>query len=161
VNPLLFKAHPLLHRTVSLFTDPGAQDLGQVSALISIYLVLNLAWCELFRLTARITVGVTPSRPAGYLLAFPALLAYLPIVLTVWSDVLAHQFRLEDRALLLFVLLVAVQLVAALCGVLLREPADGEPIGLPAGLNLALAGLLAALPFGLIVLALNDAMRVL
>lgn len=161
MNPLLYKAHPLLYRTVDLFIEPGAYTAPEIAALLLVYLSLNVIWCEIFRRLWKQSTGLVPTRHLAYRIALPSLVGYLPIMLTVTNDILHHQFRFADRALLVFVLFVVVQMLTvfhAVCMALRRAFLVSD---LQAGFTLSLALLLSALPFSLAVMGLESAVHLL
>lgn len=160
MNPLLFKAHPLLYLSVDLLIRPSAYSVDDFSRLILIYLVINLLWTVALRLAVQRTVGIrlTPFRAYG--LALPSTVVYAPLMLTVSSDILSHAFRLEERYILLFAITVAAQMLAALYGVGIRFDRTGQPIGVRAGIVVSLSLLLASIPLSLLLLGLNAVFRV-
>jgi hypothetical protein len=160
VNPLLFKAHPLLYLSVDLLIRPSAYSVDDVSRLILIYLVINLLWTAVLRLAVRRTVGIRLTLPRAYGLALPSAVVYTPLMLTVSSDILAHAFRLEERYILIFVIAVAAQMLGALYGVGIHFDRTGRPIGIRAGLGVALCLLLASLPLSVLLLGLNAVVRI-
>lgn len=160
MNPLLFKAHPLLYLSVDLLIRPSAYSVDDVSRLILIYLVINLLWTAVLRLAVRRTVGIRLTLPRAYGLALPSAVVYTPLMLTVSSDILAHAFRLEERYILIFVIAVAAQMLGALYGVGIHFDRTGRPIGIRAGLSVALCLLLASLPLSVLLLGLNAVVRI-
>ncbi|HYE36715.1 hypothetical protein [Methylocaldum sp.] len=161
MNPLLYKAHPLLYLSVDLLIHPSAHPVDDFSRLILIYLVINLLWMAAFRLAVRRTVGIRLTPLSAYGLALPSALFYAPLMLTVLNDVLAHAFRLEERYILIFVIAVAAQMLAALYAAVIRFDRTGQPIGVRAGIAISLFLLLSSIPFGFLLLGLNAALRII
>lgn len=154
MNPLLYKAHPLLNATIRLLAGGETVGFQNASALLLTYLAINLPFSMLLAHRARRSLHIRLRFSVAYLLALPGAVLYTPMVLTLLSDVVNHAFHLEDRFLLLFALLVATVLLAALFAVALRYR-NGNPVGLEAGLFLALTLLLASAPYALALLALD------
>lgn len=161
MNPLLFKAHPLQALTISLLIDPGAHGWSDYATVILVYLVLNLGWSEIFRLSLRHIVGFTPSRHQAYVRALPSLLCLLPVLLTVLRDVIHHDFRLADRALLLFILFVAVQMLTVYHAAVIARHLRVREMEFSSGLALSLGLLLLAIPYGLATLGLNAWLKII
>jgi hypothetical protein len=160
MNPLLYKAHPLLFLTVDLFANPAAHSIGDWARLSAIYLALNLAWTPLLLLGAKKAVGFAPSLARAYGLALPALVFYLPLIVTLLSDVLAHEFRYVERFIPVFCVFVASQMLTVFYGSMLKYPRNGRPIGLGDGFAISLFLLLVSLPMGLVFLWLNGALKI-
>ncbi|CAI8886211.1 hypothetical protein [Methylocaldum szegediense] len=161
MNPLLFKAHPLLYRSVDLLIRPSAYTVDDFSRLILIYLVIALLWTAALRFALRRMLGISLTPLRTYGLALPAAVAYAPLMLTVSSDVLAHAFRLEERYILLFTIAVAVQMLAALYGVCFRFNQTGRPIGIRGGLAVSLFLFVASIPFSFLLLGVNAVLHVI
>ncbi len=161
MNPLLYKAHPVLHLTVDMLINPGAHSLGEACQLILFYLAVNITWTPWLMWGLKKTVGFSPSFPLVYGLGLPALLFYLPTMLTLLSDVLAHEFRLTDRFILVFCVFIASQMLSAFYGVAIKRPHDGKAIGLRDGLTISLFLWLGSLPTGLALLGLNAALKII
>lgn len=160
MNPLLFKAHPLLYRTVDLLLHPGGYSVPEVAFLLAVFLGINQLWTLGLWLAVQRLAEVRLSLPASYGLALPACLFYAPLLMTVLGDVLDHGFRLEERAILIFVLVVGSQMLGAIYGLAIRTR-QGKPVGIAIGLAISLALFLASLPFGLLLLWFNSIFRVL
>jgi hypothetical protein len=160
VNPLLFKAHPLLYLTVDLLTRPSAHSVDDFSRLILIYLAIALFWMAALRLAVRRAARVRLTPLHAYGLAIPAAMCYTPLMLTVSNDILAHAFRLEERYILIFVIAVAAQMLGAVYGFGVRFERTGRSIGLRAGLAVSLFLLLASVPFSFLLLGINALFRV-
>ncbi|MDD5034021.1 MAG: hypothetical protein PHE55_04620 [Methylococcaceae bacterium] len=156
MNPLLYKAHPLLYLTVDLLSNPTAHTAKEFGYLALIYLTVNLVWTPCLVLAAKKSAGFAPSLAMAYLLALPSLLLYLPLILTILGDVIAHEFRFSERFIPVFCLLLATQMMAALFAVSLKHPLTRRPIGLQNGLTISLFLLLLSLPLGLMLLGLNS-----
>lgn len=152
MNPFLFNAHPLLAATIGLLTDPAGHSLSQAALLMLFYLGANLAWATVLALILREAAHLRPRPAIVYAMAFPALIAYLPITLTVLQDILAHTFSMADRFIPVFSLAIAASMLGALYGLAFRYPRSGEPIGLNTGFAISLAMLLATLPLALALL---------
>ncbi len=161
MNPLLYKAHPLLYITVDLLANPSAHSLREAALPTLIYLAVNLVWTPGLWWGVKKAVGVAPSIPLAYLLALPALIFYLGPMLTVLADVLAHEFHFADRFILVFCLFVAAQMLGVFYAVAIRNPGDGGAIGLPDGMAVALLLWLLSLPTGLVFLVLNAEWKIL
>jgi hypothetical protein len=159
MNPLLFKAHPLLRLSVELLTDPAAHGLGAYAKLISIYALVTVGWAGCLVGMAGRMAGLRLSWWRAYLLSAPALL-YIPAMITVLDDVVKQEFRLADRVILLVTLAVLAQMLAAWFGLAVRYR-SGEPLGLSQGLAIALALLLLAIPCCLLLLGLDSAFTIL
>ncbi|MCU0735071.1 MAG: hypothetical protein MUF20_06040 [Methylotetracoccus sp.] len=154
MNPFLFKSHPLLHATIGLLTGAEAFSFRQIITLAATYLALNVPLAVLLARRVVKAVHVRLRFRAAYLLALPATVLYLPIGLTLLSDVVHHTFLLDHRFLFLFALLVATVLIAALFGIALHYR-NGDPVGSETGLILALTIFLACIPYGLVLLGLD------
>lgn len=161
MNPLLFKAHPLLELTVALVMNPRGHSLGEFWLLVSIYLIVNLAWAGLLMKAVRWNAGFAPPYWHAYFLALPSLIFYLPLMLTLLSDVLAHDFHFSQRYILIFTFLIALHMLGAAYGVLIGHPRHRRVIGLHLGLMVALTLLLLSLPLGLLMLGLNAWLTIL
>ena len=160
MNPLLYKAHPLLSLTVDLLANPAAHSLREATRLTLIYLALNLIWAAWLWWGVKKTTGFAPSIPLAYLLALPALLCYQAAMLTVLGDVIAHQFHFADRFILVFCLFVAAQMLGVLYAVLIRHPQQGTPLGLADGLGVSLFMWLLSLPVSLALLGLDLVVKI-
>lgn len=161
MNPLLFKAHPLLYRSVDLLIRPSAYTVDDFSRLILIYLIIALLWTAALRLALRRLLGISLPLLRTYGLSLPAAVAYAPLMLTVSSDILAHAFRLEERYILLFTIAVAAQMLGALYGACFRFDRTGRPIGVRAGLAVSLFLLVASIPFSFLLLGVNAILPVI
>ena len=157
MNPLLFKAHPLLYRSVDLLIRPSAYTVDDFSRLILIYLIIALLWTAALRRL----LGISLPLLRTYGLSLPAAVAYAPLMLTVSSDILAHAFRLEERYILLFTIAVAAQMLGALYGACFRFDRTGRPIGVRAGLAVSLFLLVASIPFSFLLLGVNAILPVI
>jgi hypothetical protein len=158
MNPLLYKAHPLLHLTVDLLANPAAHSLREAARPALVYLAVNLAFAPGLWWGAK-KAGGAPSLGLAYLLALPAALLYFAPMLTLLGDVLAHEFHFADRFILAFCVFVAIQMLGAFYAVALRRPGGG-PIGLRDGLAVSLLLWLASLPASLAGLWLNAAWKI-
>lgn len=154
MNPFLFKAHPLLHATVSLLTGAEAFSAREALTLLVTYLAINLPPAVVLVFRVRKSVQIRLRFTTAYLFALPATVLYTPIALTLLRDVARHAFQLQDRYLLLFALLVATVLLAALLGMMVRYR-NGDPVGSETGLILALTLFFAYIPYGLLLLGLD------
>ena len=159
MNPLLYKAHPLLFLSVDLLANPAAHSWREAVRLALVYLALNLFWAAGLWWRVKKSAGFAPAPAAAYALALPALLLYQGPMLTVLGDVLAHRFHFADRFILVVCVFVAAQMLAALYAVSLRPPGGGG-VGLPGGLALALYLWLLSLPTGLALLALESVWKI-
>lgn len=158
LNPLLYKAHPLLFRAVDLLLHPGAYSGVEIVGLAAIFLGINQLWAVAMWQASQSLTEVRLSLRASYGLALPACVLYAPLLMTVLGDVLDHNFRLEDRVILVFAILVGSQMLGVLYGLTLRNP-HGGPIGIRTGLAISLLLLLTSLPFGLVLIWLNSMFR--
>jgi len=159
MNPLLYKAHPLLWLTVDLLDNPKAHTLGETAHLALIYLAINLVWAPWLRWGVRKAVGFSPSVPVAYALALPAQIVYLPSMLTLLGDVLAHEFHFAGRFILVFALLIASQMLGVLYAVSIRHPHTGRAIGMANGCTVSLFMWLLSLPVGLGLLWLDSVLK--
>jgi hypothetical protein len=158
MNPLLYKAHPLLYLTVDLLTNPAAHTQREAGRLALVYLAMNVVWAAWLWWGVKKAAGFSPSILLSYSLALPALLCYQAAMLTILVDVLAHAFHFADRFILVFSLFVASQMLGLLYAVATRQP-GGDTIGLPGGLAIALYMWLLSLPAGIALLALDAAFK--
>lgn len=154
MNPFLFKAHPLLQATIGCLAGTGCTP-GLWVGLLATYLLLNLPIAALTSLSIRRLLPIRLRFAGVYAVALPITLLFLPIVLTLLADVLRHDFRLEDRFIFIFALFVATILLGALVGSVLRYR-NGEPVGMEYGVTIALALLLACIPYGLLLLGADS-----
>lgn len=155
MNPLLYKAHPLLYLTVDLLVHPAAHRVADFSTLVLIYLTVNLLWAPCLQFAIKKGAGFLLGYRRAYPLALPSLVLFTPLVLTLLGDILTHSFKFHDRYILILAILIAAQMLGALYGALVKRPANGRSIGLQAGLAVASTLLLLSLPFGLLLLGLN------
>jgi hypothetical protein len=159
MNPLLYKAHPLLYLSVDLLINPAGHSLGELGRLVLIYLASNLV----FAFGMVWLVKKAGWRPVSWLSAYalsgPAILAYLPIMATLLGDILAHQFRFEDRFILVFCIFVAIQMLGVFYALAIRQPRAAAPVGLANGMATALFLWLLSLPLGLALLGLNASFK--
>lgn len=160
MNPFLFQAHPLLAATIGLFTDPAGYRLSQVAIVLLFYLGANVVWATALALIVRETAQLRPKPLTLYGMALPAILAYLPVTLTLLQDVLGHTFSMAERFIPVFSLAIAASMLGALYGFAFRYPRSGQPIGLNAGFTVSLALLLTTLPLGIALLK-SDLLKVL
>jgi hypothetical protein len=161
MNPLFFKAHPLLYATLDLLVNPQANSLEDFSRLILLYLGLNVLWALALRQLVQKTAGFSPSYPLAFLMGLPALVVLLPTMTTVLADVLRHEFFWADRFILVFAIFLAIQMLGAWYGASLKDPRSGKPIGLRAGFVIALGLLLLAMPYGLLFIVLNGVFKLI
>ncbi|NJD08526.1 MAG: hypothetical protein FIA97_18810 [Methylococcaceae bacterium] len=155
MNPLLFKAHPLLQRSVELVVGTAGHRLGEYVTLLSIYLLLNVVAAVCLKgMVDKLEGQSLPWRRAN-VLALPALL-YAPFMITVLSDVVKQEFRLVDRLIPVVILVVLSQMLTAWFGLVLRYR-NGQPLGLSQGFALALGLLLVSIPCSLLLLGLDSA----
>ncbi|MFO1419186.1 MAG: hypothetical protein U1E83_11015 [Methylotetracoccus sp.] len=154
MNPFLFKSHPMLLAAIGLLTGSGRYGAADAAILLLVIAAITVPFAECVVLVAKRAAGIAVRFRVAWVLAFPAAVVYMPIVLTVLNDIVGHTFAWQDRYIFLFALAVAVIMLAALYGVVVHYR-GGQPVGSEIGLTLALALLLAAIPCGLIVLALD------
>lgn len=155
MNPLLFKAHPLLSLTVDLFTNPTAHTQADWLRLLAIYLLLNLAWAWGLRWASKKAVEFSPPYWLAFLMAIPAMLLYQPIMLTLLDDVLGQRFHFADRAIFVICIVVASQMLGAFFAFALRHPRYDRPIGISDGLTISLLLWLWSVFLGLGLLGLG------
>jgi hypothetical protein len=156
MNAFQFKAHPFLFRWVELFVNPGSQSAGDMAELLAIAALSTLAAALALVWFVRRYERLRLAFGRALWLALPAMLIYLPLVVTVSSDVLAHAFRFQDRFIVVFAIFVTSQTFAAFYAFALRYPGNGVPVGLRAGLAVSLFLLLLTLPMALLLLAADD-----
>ena len=161
MNPLLYKAHPLLYLTVDLLVSPAAHRANDFSTLALIYLTVNLIWAACLRFAVKTGAGSVLTYGLAYWVAMPSLVCFAPLMLTLLGDILTHSFHFDDRYILVLAILIAVQMLGAAYGALIRHPATDRSIGLQAGLIVASTLLLLSLPFGLLLLGLNAWLKVI
>ena len=159
MNPLLYNAHPLLWLTVDLIDNPKTHTLEEAAHLALVYLAINLVWAPWLWWGVRKVAGFSPSILLAYVLALPAQVVYLPVMLTLLGDVLAHGFRFADRFILVLCLLVASQMLGAFYAASIRHPHDGKAIGMVDGLAVSLFMWLFSLPAGLSLLWLDSVLK--
>ena len=155
MNPLLFKAHPLLARWIDLITHPTAQNLSDLLYLLGMLLATNLLWAAGLPWLLRKAEGLTLTPLKAYLAALPATLLYAPLMLTLLQDVIGHSFEFRNRFFLLFALVVGSQLLTALYAFTLRHERSGAPIGIESGLSVSLFLLLASIPACLLLMGIH------
>lgn len=159
MNPLLYKAHPLLYITVDMLTNPSAHSLREAALPALVYLAVNLVWTPGFWWGAKKAAGFAPSLPLSYLLTLPASLFYLGPMLTVLGDVLAHEFHFMDRFILVFCVFVAAQMLGVFYAVAIRNPRDGDILGVSGGMAVALFLWLLSLPTAVALLSLDSVLK--
>jgi hypothetical protein len=159
MNPLLYKAHPLLYRSVDLLLHPASHSLFDLVRLLSLYLILNLPWVLGLRWVIRKVTGLRLSWLQAFALALLSIPFYLPIMLTLLSDVASHSFHFRERYILLFTIGVVVVMFAGIYGALIRD-ARSDWIGLSAGFSIALVLLLLSMFYGLLLLGLDARVNV-
>ncbi len=156
MNPLMFKAHPLLTKWIEFITAPSSLGLNGVIYLLAVLAGSNLLWAASLPWLLRKIEHLSISPLRAYLLALPATFLYAPLMLTLLEDVLHHAFEFQHRWFLLFALFISSQLLAALYAFALRHERSGQPIGLESGLAVALFMLLASMPASLILLGIHE-----
>lgn len=152
MNPLLYKAHPLLWLTFDVLVHPGNHPHKEVLLLCLGYLAANFLWAFWLWLGMKHSTDTPPAPWLAYLLALPALILYLPLMLTLLSDVLAHSFQFKERFILSFILLVSSQMLTLFYAVTIRNTQSDATHRLLDGLAYALYMWLFSLPFGLAVI---------
>lgn len=155
MNPLLYKAHPLLTRWVDLLSAPGAQSPDKLYYLIVVLMSCNLLWAIGLPWLLRKAEGLEIRPIKAYLMALPATALYSPLMLTLLQDVLGHNFDFQDRWVLLLVLLAVSQLLTALYAFTLRHERSGVAIGLESGLTVSMFLLLVSIPASMILIGTN------
>ena len=156
MNPLLFKAHPLLTRWIELLTHPGSLSASDILVMVlvllggNVILAIGLFW--LIRKADEVVL--TPGK--AYWLALPASFLYTPVMLTALQDVIRHEFELKNRFFLLFGLVVISQLLTAFFAFVIKDSTrKEEPIGLESGLAASLWLLLLSIPVALTLIGIN------
>jgi hypothetical protein len=155
MNPLTYKAHPLLSRWVDLLHEPSAHHLSDILYLLGILFAGNILLTAGLPWLLRKAESLELSSIKAYFFALPATWLYLPFMLTLLQDVIRHSFELQHRWFLLFALLVVSQFLTALYAFALRHERSGLPIGLESGLTVSLFLLLASIPASLIMIGIN------
>lgn len=161
MNPLFYKAHPLLYLTVDLAAHPSSHTLGEAVRLLLIYLASSLFFSACLWWGTRKAAGFAPRLATVFLLALAASVCYLGPMLTLLGDVLVHGFRFAERFILVFCLFVAAQMLSGLYAVSVRDPRTGRAIGLADGFALSLLLWLMSIPFCLAFLGLNAELKIL
>ena len=155
MNPLAYKAHPLLLQMISLLENPSENEpvvFLKVAAIILFAATLNAAGIRpLIHRGEEFTI--TPLK--AYLLALPASLLYTPIMLTLLQDIVHQAFQIQDRWFLLFALLICSQILTALYAFGIRNPRTRNPIGIDSGLGISLLTLLISMGVSLILLGIS------
>jgi hypothetical protein len=154
MNPFFFKSHALLASTLALLTGSGSLGLVDALLMAAIYLAAALAYGWCLAAAAKKAVGLALPYRKAYLLGVPATLGYLPLGVTLLSDIVHQSFQLDDRYVFLFAIAVVTLMLAGLYGVVLHYR-GGQPIGSESGLTLALALLLVTLPIALVLLGFD------
>jgi hypothetical protein len=160
MNPFLFKAHPLLYRSVELLIHPFDHTLDDFTRLVLIFLIINLLWAAGLPWAVRRAAAIRVSLLQGYFLALPATVLYAPLVVTVLSDVVTRTFEMQNRFLLVFSILVVSQMLAGFYAFFLRQGRRAEPVGLVAGVTVSLFLLLVSLPACGVLLGLDRVLRI-
>lgn len=155
MNPLHYKAHPLLAAWLDLSTNPGTQSLHDLLYLLILLFCGNLLWAIGLPWLLRKAEGLNITPFTAYLIALPATFLYAPLLLTLLQDVLRHEFEFRHRWFLLLTLLAISQLLTAFYAFVLRHERSGLAIGLESGLVVSLFLLLVSIPAGLVLLGLT------
>ncbi|GAB6049067.1 hypothetical protein JCM19379_28990 [Methyloparacoccus murrellii] len=155
MNPLDFKAHPLLHRWIDFVLAPGAHSVTEGLLLLAILLGSNLLWAAGLPWLLRKAENLELTPVQTYLYTLPATLLYAPLMLTLMQDVIAHAFELRHRWFLLFALLAVSQILTAFYAFALRQDRGAAPIGLESGLAVSLFLLLVSIPASLLLMGLH------
>ncbi len=161
MNPLLYKAHPLMHLTVDLLANPTAHSFHEAFKVILIYLAINLVWAIGLWQGTRKVAGFAPPYFLAYVLALPALLFYLPAMLTVLNDIITHRFHFAERFILVFCVVVATQMLGVFYAVAIRYPRNRLAIGLQDGMMVSLWMWLFSLPIGVSLLWLDNQFKII
>lgn len=155
MNPLFYKPHSLLLRWADLFLHPAAHGVGAFAELALVLLTINGVLALGLSFCARRVAGVRLPFLKAYPLVLPSSLLYIPLLLTVLGDVVAHAFRWEERFISVFAIFVASQMLGAFYTVAVRHRGGDRPIGLAAGLAVSLLLLLVSIPACLALLGLH------
>jgi hypothetical protein len=160
MNPLTYKAHPLLSDWIGLITqtseNPG-QDLRHVLLLLAVTTpVFALALKRITQKQDEISLPVIQCLG----LAIPSAVLYTPLVLTFLNDVIHHAFVFSERWFLLFALIVASQMLAAFYAFLIHSPRERGPVGIDSGLGASLFLLLISIPMGFALIGCDALFRI-
>ncbi len=155
MNPLLYKADPLMLLMVDLLTNPTAHSLPEIAKALFIMLAVNLVWAGWLWLGMGKIADHAPPLWLAYVLALPALWFYLPPMLNILSDVMAHEFRMGDRFILVFCVVVTTQMLGVIYALAMGKPRDGFALALQNGMAASLWMWLFSLPTGIGLLWLN------
>jgi len=145
MNPLLYKAHPLMILAADAFLNPGAHSLYDYSRLALILLSCMGLWASVLVWAVNRAADFRVAYWRAFLFALPAVLLYLLPVVTVVTDVIGHKFHWRDRFLLVFAMVVASQMLGVLYAFGIRHPRYERVLGLQTGIEVALVLLLAAM----------------
>ena len=149
MNPIAYKAHPLLIKCLALLTEPSDLSRGDLITLLTLLILGSIPYALAIRWLMARTEGFRPQPIGSLLLAVPAHLLYTPVMLTLIGDVVHHRFLIEDRWFLLFTLLVISQLLCALYAFGIRRPEGAGMIGVESGLGVSLLLLLVSMVLSL------------
>lgn len=149
MNPIAYKAHPLLIKCLALLTQPGDLNRGDMITLLALLILGSIPYAFALRWLIGKSEGFRHSLIRSFLLAVPANLLYTPVMLTLIGDIVHHRFLIEDRWFLLFTLLVISQLLCALYAFGIRRPEEQGPIGVESGLGISLLLLLVSMALSL------------
>lgn len=156
MNPLLFKAHPLMVLAVDLVRNPGAHSWFDYARLAAIMLCGVGVWASALVWAVNRAADFRVRYYSAFLFAVPAVLLYLLPVITVISDVLDHKFHWRDRFLLVFLIVAASQMLGTLYAYGIRHPRYERPIGLQIGVEVAIVLLLVAMLSALVLSGLHE-----
>lgn len=150
-----------MYLTVDSLANPAAHSSHEIVKLILFYLGINLFWATWLWQGTRKVAEFALSYSLAYFLALPALLLYLPTMLTLLHDVIAHQFSFADRTILVIYVFFATQMLGVFYAVAIRHPKNGPPIGLQDGIAVSLWMWLFSLPVGVGLLWLNEQLKII
>lgn len=155
MNPLTFKAHPLLTQWLEWLLTPSNHSVGFALHLALILLGSNLLWAAGLPLMLRKLENLRLSPIKTYWMALPATFIYEPLMLTLMEDVIHHAFLFSERWFLLLALLIGSQFLTAFYAFALRHPRSDVPIGIDSGLAVSMLLLLASMPAALILIGIH------
>lgn len=155
MNPLAFKAHPILLYLTEWITQPLAPEPHQALLTAAILILGSFPYAAGIAYFTQKGESFKIAPLPALLLALPASFLYTPLLLTLLQDVVHHAFLIEDRWFLLFSILVAHQILTALYAFGIKNPESHCPIGLDSGLGLSSLLLLIAMGLSLGILGIE------
>ncbi len=159
MNPLLYKAYPLMSLTIDILTNPSAHSSKEISKIALLYLVINAFWATWLWLGTKKVADFTLSALLAYVLALPSLVLYLLPMLTILNDVSTHEFSFSNRFILVFYVVLATQMLGGFYAIAIRYPRNRLALGLQDGMAISLWMWLFSIPIGVAWLCLNAYLR--